>query len=96
MGAGFHSGNGFKVCLNGLLWSTFVLPRIVYDLEALVLRKKDFESLEKIQKKSLKQIQGLPNKEPNSVILALLGIPHVEVVIHKNYFNLFMDIINDK
>ena len=96
MGAGFHSGNGLKVCLNGFLWSTFVLPRMIYGLEALLLRKKDFESLEKFQRKSLKQIQGLPDKTPNSVVLALLGIPPVEVAIHKNSLNLFMNIIKNK
>ena len=47
MGAGFHSGNGLKVSLNGFIWSTYVLPRVVYGLEALILRKKAFESLEK-------------------------------------------------
>ena len=62
MGAGFHSGNGLKVSLNGFLWSTFVLPRMINGLEALLLRKKDFESLEKFQRKSLKQIQGLQIK----------------------------------
>ena len=43
MGAGFHSGNGLKVCLNGYLWSAFVVPRITYGLEVLSLRKKDIE-----------------------------------------------------
>ena len=55
MGAGFHSGNGLKVCLNGYLWSAFVVPRITYGLEVLSLRKKDIEMLEKFQRKSLKQ-----------------------------------------
>ena len=96
MGAGFHSGNGLKVSLNGFLWSIFVLPRMIYGLEALLLRKKDFESLEKFQRKSPKQIQGLPDKTPNSVVLALLGIPPVEVAIHKNSLNLFMNIIKNK
>ena len=77
MGAGFHIGNGLKVSLNEFLWSTFVLPTMINGLEALLLRKKDFESLEKFQRKSLKQIQGLPDKAPNSVVLALLGIPPV-------------------
>ena len=69
---------------------------MIYGLEALLLRKKNFESLEKFQRKSLKQIQGLPDKPPNSVVLTLLGIPPVEVAIHKNFLNLFMNIINYK
>ena len=62
MGAGFHSGNGLKVCLNGFLWSTFIVPRITYGLEVLTLTKKDIEMLEKFQRKSLKQIQSLLDK----------------------------------
>ena len=55
MGAGFHSGNALKVCLNGFLWSTFVIPRVTYGLEVLTLRKKDTEMLEKFQRKALKK-----------------------------------------
>ena len=69
---------------------------MIYSLEALLSRKKDFESLEKFQRKSLKHIQGLQDKAPNSVVLALLGIMPVEVAIHKHSLNLFMNIINDK
>ena len=44
MGAGFHSGNGLKVCLNVFLWSTFIVPRITYGLEVLTLTKKVIET----------------------------------------------------
>ena len=96
MGAGFHSGNGLKVCLNGFLWSTFIVPRFTYGLEVLTLTKKDIEMLEKFQRKSLKQIQSLPDKTPNVVTLGLLGILPVEAVIDKNALNLFMNVIRDK
>ena len=69
---------------------------MICGLEALLLRKTDFESLEKFRRKSLKQIQGLPDKTPNTVVLALLGIPPVEVAIRKNSLNLFMSIIKNK
>ena len=69
MGAGFHSGNGLKVCLNCFLWSTFIVQRITYGLEVLTLTKNDIEMLEKFQRKSLKQIQSLPHKTPNVVTL---------------------------
>ena len=96
MGAGFHSGNGLKMCLNGYLWSAFVVPRITYGLEVLSLRKKDIEMLEKFQRKSLKQLQSLPDKTPNVMTLGLLGILPMEVVIDKNALNLFMNIISNK
>ena len=96
MGAGFHSGNGLKVCLNGFLWSTFIVPRITYGLEVLTPTKKDIEMLETFQRKSLKQIQSLPDKTPNVVTLGLVGILPVEAVIDKNALNLFMNVISDK
>ena len=84
------------MCLNGSLWSTFIVQRITYGLEVLTLTKKDIEMLEKFQRKSLKQIQSLPDKTPNVVTLGLLGILPVEAVIDKNALNLFMNVISNK
>ena len=81
MGAGFHSGNGLKTCLNGHLWGAFIVPRLIYGLEILSLKKNDIENLEKFQRKSLRQIQGLPDKTSNTIILALLGILPLESII---------------
>ena len=92
MGAGFHSGNGLKTCLNGHLWSAFIVPRLTYGLEILSLKKNDIENLEKFQRKSLRQIQGLPDKTSNTIILALLGILPLESIKHKNSLNLFVNI----
>ncbi|MEW8545672.1 MAG: reverse transcriptase family protein [Candidatus Thiodiazotropha sp.] len=96
MGAGFHSVNGLKTCLNGHVWSTFVVPRLVYGLEILSLKKNEIENLEKFQRKSLRQIQGLPDKTSNSITLALLGMLPLEAVIHKNSLNLFCNIVRNK
>ena len=95
MGAGFHSVNGLKSSQNAHIWSTFVVPRIVYGLEAVLLIRKEFECLEKFQRQSLRQIQGLPDKTPNGITLALLGILTLETVIHKNALNLFMSIVRN-
>ena len=45
MGAEFHSVNGLKTCLNGHIWSTFVVSGVIYGLETLSLTKKDIENL---------------------------------------------------
>ena len=37
---------GLKPSPNGYIWSTFVVPRLLYGLEALLLKKKDIECLE--------------------------------------------------
>ena len=42
MGMGFHSVNGLKTCLNGHIWTTFVVPRLVYGLEIHSLVQKEW------------------------------------------------------
>ena len=83
MGAGFHSVDGLKLSQNAHFWSTFVVPCIVYGLEAVLLSRKEFQCLEEFQRQTLRQIQGLPDKTQNGITLALLGILPLETVIHK-------------
>ena len=84
MGAGLHSGNGLKQSVGGKLWSTYVVPRFTYSLEVLDLKAGDIKSLEQFQRKSLKQLQSLPDRTHNSISLTLLGILPVESVLDKN------------
>ena len=42
MGAGFHGGGGLKPSQNGFIWSTFVVPRLLYGLEALLHTQKRY------------------------------------------------------
>ena len=93
MEAGFHSVNALKTCLSGHIWTTFVVPRLVYGFEIVSIKKNDIEYLEKIQRKSLQQIQGLPDKTSNSISLAMLGILPLESIIQKNALNLFINIV---
>ena len=96
MGAGFHGGGGLKPSQNGYIWSTFVVPRLLYGLESILLSKKDVECLEKFQRKCLKQIQGLPDKTANSISLALLGVLPLDAVVHKNALTTFLNMIRLK
>ena len=63
------------------LWSTYLIPRVVHGLEVQKLSRTDMESLEKFQRKCLRQIQGLPDNTPNCVTLSPLDIPPVELLI---------------
>ena len=96
MGAGFHGVGRLNALQNGYIWSTFVVPRLLYGLEALLLSKKDIECLDRFQRQCLKQIQGLPDKTANTICLALLGILPLEAVLHKNALTTFMNMIRCK
>ena len=71
VGEGLLSRNGLTKPLCAYLWSTYVIPRVVYGLEVQKLSRTDVESLEKFQRNCLWQIQGLPDKTPNCVTLSL-------------------------
>ena len=53
------------------------------------MKGNEIKVLEPYQRKTLKQIQSLPDKTQNSAVLPLLGILPLECVIHKNMLNLF-------
>ena len=41
MGAGFHGKSGLKQSIKANMWMKYVIPRVIYGLEVLNLRKKD-------------------------------------------------------
>ena len=88
MGTGLQSGNGLKQSVGGKLWLIYVVPRFTYGFEVLDLKVSDIKSLEQFQRKSLKQLQSLPDRVQNSIALALLGLFPIESVLHKNMLNL--------
>ncbi|MES9883383.1 MAG: reverse transcriptase family protein, partial [Sedimenticola sp.] len=94
MGPGFHSKTGLRQDQKGYIWTTYVLPRMLYGLEVQDLRKKDINTLEQFQRKSLKQVQGLPDRVANPIALSLLGILPISTQIEKNVLNLFYGIIS--
>ena len=61
------TGEGLKALQNGYFWSAFVVSRMLYGLEALMLSKKDIECLERFQRQCLKEIQGIPDKTANTI-----------------------------
>ena len=49
--------------------------------------------MEKLKRKCLKQLQGLPDNTSSSACLALLGIIPIEATLHKNLLNIFVNMI---
>ncbi|KAH3842247.1 hypothetical protein DPMN_115744 [Dreissena polymorpha] len=88
MGAGFSGKSGLKQSVKANLWSTFVVPRMLYALEVLPYSQADLKALEAFQLKTLKQVQHLANGTSNIAALSLLGILPIRAQLHKNTLNL--------
>ena len=94
---GLHGGRGLRAAQNGHIWSIFVAPtRLLYGVDVQLLKVEDTENLERVQRQCLKQFQGLPDNTSNSVCLALLGIPPIETILHKNLLNMFVNMVRNE
>ena len=95
LGAGLHIRRGFSPTVSHSLWRTYAIPRGIYGLEIMPLRKSDVNRLENMQKKILRQFQGLPNNCANTATYVLLGAEPIEVTIEKNMLSFFMNILRN-
>ena len=86
MGVGLNGGIGLKATLGEHISSTFVAPWLLYGFEALLLKQKDIENIEKSQRKCLKHIQGIPDNTSNFACLALLEILPIKYILNKNIY----------
>jgi hypothetical protein len=65
MGSDFHGTNGIDAVTSYKIYHTHVLPRLIYGLEVLPLKKKHVENLEIFHRKSIRYLQSLPPKNSN-------------------------------
>ena len=54
--------------------NVYVIPRLLYDLETLILQNKDMATLSSFHLSTLKRLQSLPIRTVNSAVYLLLGI----------------------
>ena len=93
-GAGLHGRSGLNPITCCKLYTTYARPRIIYGLEAIQLKRKDLQSLEKYEVKLLRQLQSLPDRCATTAVYALLGIHPITTEIERNTLNLFMRILH--
>jgi hypothetical protein len=93
-GAGLHGRNGLNPKIAKHIWSTYVIPRLIYGLEIQHVTDTQIQKLNQFQIKSLKQLQWLPSRCSNAAVYLLLGA--IQVTINKRMLSLFGQIIGDQ
>jgi hypothetical protein len=94
-GAGLHGKNGLNPIISKKLWTTYVIPRMLYSSELWQLSKGDIEVLELFQRRKIKEIQGLPSRTANVAALGLLGVFPIQAEIHRRALTLFRNLISN-
>ena len=92
-GAGLYGFNGVGPKVSLHLLKIYIVPILIYGLEALVLTRGDYQHLEKFYKTALRRIQHLPENTANPAIYLLLGCIPVEGQIHIRMLTFFVSII---
>ncbi|CAG2225858.1 unnamed protein product [Mytilus edulis] len=77
-GSGFHGENGLDPESLIHLYKTYISPVLLYGIELLTTKSAHLETLEKFQKKMLKQILSVPMSTPDPSVYILTGILPVE------------------
>jgi len=97
MGAGLHGRNGLPPHLSYHIWCTYVLPRMLYGIEATSYKKADICKMEKFQRRMLRQLQFLPSSPApaNAAIYGLIGAKPVEALVDAATLALFGNIVRD-
>jgi hypothetical protein len=95
-GAGLHGRNGLNPKIAKHIWSTYVIPRLIFGLEIQLVIDTQIQKLNQFQIKSLKQLQWLPSRCSNATVYLLLGAEPIQATINKRMLSLFGQIIRDQ
>jgi hypothetical protein len=93
MGSGFHGTNGMDGVTSYKIYHTYVLPRLIYGLEVLPLKKKHVENLETFHRKSMRYLQSLPQRIATAAIYLLVGTIPIETELHKRKLSLLCSML---
>jgi hypothetical protein len=81
MGAGLHGTNGINVPTCRKMITTYVIPRLAFGLEAMILSKKHREMMEVYYRSVLKHVQTLPDRVANEAPYLMMGLPPIEATL---------------
>jgi len=92
MGTGCHGSNGISPQVSIQIYRTYVLPRLMYGLEAVVLRSSQISDMERFHRSSLRDLQSLPQRVASCAVYLLGGIPPLEALLDIQLANLLFTI----
>ena len=75
VGTGFHGNNGISPAFTIPIYRTYVIPRLMYGLEAITIKDKHLSQLDRYHRNTLRELQTLPTRTAKCAIHLLAGTP---------------------
>ena len=74
MGVGLHGVNGLSPSIAVNIYNVYIMPRYTYNLDVSTLTKSQVDKLEMFHRKTLRSIQGLPDRTSSGGGVMVFGI----------------------
>lgn len=93
MNTGLHGANGLSPKISYFIYKTYVLPRLLYGLDALSLTKGQIDQLSRYHIQTLRNIQSLPQRTATAAVYMLIGALPLEAELHKRQLSLLHSVL---
>ena len=85
IGKRVHGFDGLNPIISSQILSVYVMPRLLYGMEAAVLPQRDLTRLYRTYLTMCKKIQGMPERTANEAAYLLMDILPAEAQLHTRY-----------
>jgi hypothetical protein len=93
MGAGLHGLNGLNPAVSNKLLDTYIVPWLLYGLEAMSITEVDVQKLETAYRTMLRQIQHMPKNTATPAVYLLIGAIPIEGQLDTRILTFFNHIL---
>ena len=90
---GVHGSNGLNPNVSFKMYQCYVLPRLLFGLEALPITNSQLAMLSKFHVETLKRCQSLPLRTATCAVYLLIGALPIEAELHKRHLSLLHNIM---
>ena len=90
---GVHGSNRLNPSLSFNIYQWYVLPRLMFGLEALPVMNSQLAMLSKFHVETLKRFQSLPLSTATCAVYLLIGACPIEAELHKRHLSLLHNIM---
>jgi hypothetical protein len=94
--SGMHGEGGLSPPAMKKVIVAYVLPRMLHGLEAVILTKSNYDSMDRAFRAMLRSLQGLRGGTANAAVHLLIGMPPLSAEIHIRTLMLYGSITRQK
>jgi hypothetical protein len=96
LGSGMYGSNGLPVRTSIHMYQIYSLPRVTHGLEALVLSKTGYKSLETFQRTVLRSILGVPKRTAIPALYLITGVLPTEFLLDQRQLIFLHSLIKEE